>query len=110
MGNEFLTEFYLHISVAGFVLLFIATTFFKFYFSRHQRNIRTARRVLNKIRSWDGDNVNARIFGYLRKIDPFVFEELLLESFKSQGYRIKRNARYTGAALTELSLKTDKNT
>lgn len=51
-----------------------------FYFSRHQRNIRSARKVIKKIQAWE----NARIFLYLRKIDPFVFEELLLECFKNQ--------------------------
>ncbi|MFA1068201.1 restriction endonuclease [Klebsiella pneumoniae] len=33
---------------------------------------------------------------YLRKIDPFVFEELLLEGFESHGFRTIRNKRYTG--------------
>ncbi len=67
-----------------------------YWFSRHNRNIRQARKILKKIRSWGGENLNARIFSYLRKIDPFVFEELLLESFKDNGYVIKRNKRYTG--------------
>ncbi|MEX6059375.1 restriction endonuclease [Enterobacter hormaechei] len=33
---------------------------------------------------------------YLRKIDPFVFEELLLEGFEAHGFRTIRNKRYTG--------------
>ncbi|EPO2651139.1 restriction endonuclease, partial [Klebsiella pneumoniae] len=33
---------------------------------------------------------------YLRKIDPFTFEELLLEGFESHGFRTIRNKRYTG--------------
>lgn len=78
------------------IFLFLIDLFLTFWFSRHQKNIRKARRVLNKIRSWDNDNINARIFGYLRKIDPFVFEELLLEAFKDKGYGIQRNSRYTG--------------
>nr|WP_225226253.1 restriction endonuclease [Komarekiella delphini-convector] len=32
----------------------------------------------------------------MRKIDPFVFEELLLTCFERQGYNIRRNKRYTG--------------
>ncbi len=32
---------------------------------------------------------------YLRKIDPFVFEELLLEGFEAHGFRTIRNKRYT---------------
>jgi restriction system protein len=36
------------------------------------------------------------VFAYLRKIEPFVFEELLLTCFERQGYKIVRNTRYTG--------------
>ena len=46
--------------------------------------------TLNKIED------QPRKFGYLRKIDPFVFEEMILTTFKSMGYKIKRNKRYTG--------------
>lgn len=33
---------------------------------------------------------------YLRKVDPWVFEEVLLTALARRGYRIERNARYTG--------------
>lgn len=33
---------------------------------------------------------------YLRKIDPFVFEEMLLSLMYERGFKIKRNKRYTG--------------
>jgi restriction system protein len=33
---------------------------------------------------------------YLRKINPYVFEELLLTAFERRGYRVRRNARYSG--------------
>jgi restriction system protein len=36
------------------------------------------------------------VLAYLRKIDPFVFEELLLTCFERQGFSIRRNERYTG--------------
>ena len=65
-------------------------------YNRHRINIKKAGRVLRKIRSFDGPDRNARIFSYLRKIDPFVFEELLLTAFKDQGFKIIRNKRYTG--------------
>lgn len=52
-----------------------------------------ARRALTRIRSLD--SFPKRI-AYLRKIDPFTFEELILETYKDRGFRIKRNERYTG--------------
>ena len=33
---------------------------------------------------------------YLRKINPFTFEELILESLECKGYAVIRNKRYTG--------------
>jgi restriction system protein len=32
----------------------------------------------------------------MRKINPYVFEELLLTAFERRGYPIKRNSRYSG--------------
>lgn len=33
---------------------------------------------------------------YLRKINPYVFEELLLLAFERQGYAVQRNTSYSG--------------
>lgn len=63
---------------------------------RHRRHIRkqqTARRVLERIKTLPGF---PQKISYLRKIDPFVFEELLLHTFEDAGFRITRNERYTG--------------
>lgn len=38
----------------------------------------------------------AQQLSYVRKVDPFVFEEMLLTAFKRLGYKIKRNTAYTG--------------
>lgn len=61
--------------------------------NRHSRKIDTASRVLSKISTFrhDGQKIV-----YLRKIDPFVFEELLLTAFENRGYTITRNKKYTG--------------
>lgn len=63
----------------------------------HRRRIRQSRRVLRTLRPGLADPQGApRVFGYLRKIDPLTFEELVLESFRRMGYPIRRNRRYTG--------------
>lgn len=59
----------------------------------HRRNVRTAGRVLQKLRGFDHDGA---VISYLRKIDPFVFEELLLSAFANRGISVTRNRRYTG--------------
>lgn len=38
----------------------------------------------------------AQLMGYLRKIDPFLFEELILTVIEKDKLKIKRNKRYTG--------------
>jgi restriction system protein len=48
------------------------------------------------LRSIKGEFREPKIINYLRKIDPFVFEELLLTVLERQGLQVKRNKRYTG--------------
>ncbi len=52
---------------------------------------RPARCVIDKYVPHFGQKI-----AYLRKIDPFVFEELLLEGFERRGFEVIRNRRYTG--------------
>lgn len=54
---------------------------------------KAAKRVLEKLQTLD--NLPTKI-AYLRKIDAFIFEELILEAFERRGCRVKRNKRYTG--------------
>lgn len=58
-----------------------------------KRRIRSARHVIDTLRSFEHD---AQRFAYLRKIDPFVFEELILEAFERRQFKIQRGVRYTG--------------
>ena len=77
------------------LLLFISIVY-KLLFkkeSKHQYKIKQGDKILNKLNSFEfpGQKIN-----YLRKIDPFVFEELLLSAFEKKGFRIQRNKKYTG--------------
>jgi len=62
----------------------------------HARNVDAARRVFQTLNGWSGDRLLPRMLGYLRKIDPFVFEELVLTALEAQGIKVMRNPRYTG--------------
>ncbi len=64
-------------------------------FNRHKYNWKKAINIKRKLDEFKGEGLNARKLNYLRKIDPFVFEELLLYSFKQNGAKIIRNKRYT---------------
>ncbi|EAA8071061.1 restriction endonuclease [Salmonella enterica subsp. enterica serovar Typhimurium] len=60
---------------------------------RHRRYRATADRVLNKLTLLPGDGQRLT---YLRKVSPYVFEELLLSAFERQGLTVVRNASYSG--------------
>lgn len=65
-------------------------------FNRHSHNQKKAKQVLAKLKSFNGEYRDGQVFSYLRKIDPFVFEELLLNAFEAKGFKALRNKRYTG--------------
>lgn len=61
---------------------------------RHARYRSKARKVHKKFLS--GELSGAQALSYLRKIDPYVFEELVLDAFKANGFSVTRNKRYSG--------------
>lgn len=63
-------------------------------YSRHRRCWAAAKRVSRTLRA--RDMTEAAKMTYLRRIDPFVFEELVLYSFRRSGCRVRRNRRYSG--------------
>ncbi|HHK8230822.1 TPA: restriction endonuclease [Serratia marcescens] len=60
---------------------------------RHRRYQATAAQVLQRLPQLAGD---AQRLTYLRKINPYVFEELLLLACERQGHPVKRNSSYSG--------------
>lgn len=78
-----------------FVVLFCLINSFKVVKkNKHFYKIQTAKKVYKNINNIKNNN-NGWMFSYLRKIDPFVFEELILLTFKKHGFKVKRNRRYT---------------
>ena len=62
----------------------------------HRFYILQAQKVLKKIQVIIGEREEARKLNYLRKINPYVFEEVLLLAFEKKGYKVIRNKRYSG--------------
>lgn len=89
---EFISELNQNILLLplGFVALLI---FLSRRNTKHRRNIRKADRYIKKLKLINNEKI---VFGYLRKVDPFVFEEIILTALKLQGHRVKRNSKYTG--------------
>lgn len=60
---------------------------------RHQRFRSSAQRAF--IRLTQVQSTGQQI-AYLRLLNPFVFEELILDAFERAGHKVHRNRRYTG--------------
>lgn len=57
---------------------------------------RRACKVYKKINCLEESRNPSAVFNYLRKVSPYVFEELILLAFEKKGYKVKRNRRYSG--------------
>ncbi len=62
----------------------------------HKIRMKQAKRVFARLQCADFQENGGRLFAYVRAIDPFVFEELLLLAFKARGLKVIHNRRYTG--------------
>lgn len=65
----------------------------------HRRRQDAAKRSglrLVEIVGADNGETFARRMAYLRKLDPLVFEEMVLDAFARRGWVVERNCRYTG--------------
>lgn len=60
---------------------------------RHQRKVAASRRLLTLLATFQHEGA---VINYLRKIDPFVMEELVLSLLESQGLFVLRSRAYTG--------------
>lgn len=64
---------------------------------RHRWKVKKSRALLQTIKNISSqENGSARALGYLRKIDPYLFEELILTVFEESNIRVYRNKSYSG--------------
>jgi restriction system protein len=61
--------------------------------NKHRRTIQRSKRRLKTVERLHRPEA---IIGYLKSMNPYEFEELLLTALKKQGFWIKRNVRYSG--------------
>ena len=62
----------------------------------HRRRVHRSRSLLRKLRQMDGDGRAPRCIAYLRRIDPLLFEEVVLSALEDVGAFVLRSRRYTG--------------
>ena len=57
---------------------------------RYRRDAKTSLRYLHQT-----ERSPEHVFAYLRKMNPYVFEELLLLAFSEQGFRVEKSTSYS---------------
>ena len=63
---------------------------------RHLYRVKKARKVLNKLKEISNDEyAYGKIMIYMRKINPFVFEELILTVIEDSNIKVIRNKSYS---------------
>jgi len=78
---------------AFLIIIGMALTLLLLKKGKHRHYINQSNKCLKKLKNIDHP---AKQFNYIRKVNPFVFEEMILTSLKEIGYKIKRNKKYTG--------------
>ncbi len=76
--------------ILGFIFLLLAIQWGK---KRHVLSKLEASQHLRRLKKIEEP---AKQITYIRRVDPFVFEEMVLTAIKKQGHKIIRNKRYTG--------------
>ncbi|WP_019025499.1 MULTISPECIES: restriction endonuclease [unclassified Thioalkalivibrio] len=100
MADIFSHPWLLAAALTSFFAIALGWAFLPRARSSQRYRIKQSRKILERLPHLAGEvgshSHRARVLSYLRKIDPFTFEEMLLEAFKRAGFPIKRNKRYTG--------------
>lgn len=87
------------------LFLFVVVAFW-IYPGRHYRYQKRAFKLYEKLQTFP-DEHPGKIIAYLRKISPYVFEELLLVAFDKKGYKTYENKRYSGDGGIDGRVKKD---
>jgi restriction system protein len=83
----------IYIVLALFACVLLVLFFFRRGNKRHAFKRKQAKKVYRLLTSLEHDGA---CLAYLRKIDPYSFEELLLDAFERRGFKVKRSASYSG--------------
>lgn len=103
---QYLLVFAISLMVIGLAFKFFGKTGNR----RHHRNIVASHRRLTKLEEIGREGGIPAQLAYLRKVDPYVFEEMILTAIERKTHGIKRNSSYSGDGGLdgEFSLKGEK--
>ncbi|MFK5951302.1 MAG: restriction endonuclease [Methylococcales bacterium] len=85
----------LSVCAGAFVAVIYITTSIKLKFSKRWR-VKASKRLMRKLLNNRDSFTAPKLLVYLKKIDPYLFEELLLTAFEARGLKVIRSKRYSG--------------
>lgn len=88
------------------IVLFISLLVWWFSGGRHRLYLKKAKKIFRNLQEFKPGE-EGKMIAYLRKINPYVFEELLLIAFEKKGYKVYRNKRYSGDGGIDGRVKKD---
>lgn len=60
---------------------------------RHKRNVKYSKKITQKLIGMQDEP--GKVIAFLRKTDPYIVEEVVLNGFQDSGYKIKRGTSYS---------------
>ncbi len=101
--NPQLAEGAIYMVIMIFISIFLLVLFSFKRRSKHKIYTRQSKREFKKIISMPP----ATKISYLRTINPYVFEELILTALEQHGYKIQRGTKYSGDGGIDGHVKID---
>ncbi|OES24492.1 restriction endonuclease [Alteromonas macleodii] len=79
----------------GAIGLLMFTVFYSWsrWRSKHAFNVRISKKHIKRLQKIPTPEQQ---MGFLRKVNPYIFEEMILSRIKQLGHRIKRGTKYSG--------------
>ena len=88
---------HIHIYAVAFLALVVALVILHYLFPaiswKHRKYRRDAKKLHAKLSMIQEDGQK---MAYLKRINPYIFEELILYALKKRGYKVKPNKKYSG--------------
>lgn len=80
------------IAIIGLVIIILLAKW-RQYHSKHAFNVRISKKHLKRLRALP---CSKRQMVFIRAVNPYIFEEMILTSLQKMGHRIKRGTSYSG--------------
>jgi restriction system protein len=90
--NSNLSDILIAVFVIG-VVAYVSTALITIVLPKHHRQIKRSYVIIAKLKGFTNEG---SVIAFLKKIDPYIFEEVILSALKQKGCKIRRSPSYSG--------------